>query len=62
MRSATGEKGHVLVFGQVVTKREALDKALELSRRSDHDGAARVSEAAGLWPHDLIEHAEGRRA
>jgi hypothetical protein len=57
MRSATPEKRHVVVFGAVMTRDEALTKALELSDRGDHTAAARVLDAAGLWPHDLIERA-----
>ena len=47
----------VFVFGVVMTKQEALRKALDLSERGDHAAAARVLDAAGLWPHDLIEWA-----
>lgn len=52
---ARREKRHVVVFGAVMTRDEALTKALELSDRGDHRAAARVLDAAGLWPHDLIE-------
>lgn len=55
MRSAVREKRHVVVFGIGMTKHEALQKALDLSKRADHRAAARVLDAAGLWPHDLIE-------
>ncbi len=54
---APREKRHVVVFGIVMTKQEALRKALDLSRRADHAAAARVLDAAGLWPHDLVEWA-----
>lgn len=55
MNTTVREKRHVVVFGQVMSKPDALRKALDLSKRGDHRAAARVLEAAGLWPHDLIE-------
>jgi len=52
----------VVVFGQPMTREEALGKALDLSKRGDHHGAARVLSAAGLWPHDLVDWSQDARS
>lgn len=54
------ERRHVVVFGRVVTRKQALAVSLELHRRGDYDGGLRALQEAGLTPHDLIEWTEGR--